>query len=88
MDQNKKSVDGIIQKLAIISDAIESLFPDGKCMIAFELKEKDYKTVQKNFRDIDRNYTQFKIDISNTEFIFLLDEMLNTDKDTLLKIPD
>jgi hypothetical protein len=88
MDENKKSVDGVIQKLAIISDAIESLFPDGKCMIAFELKEKDYKTVQKNFRDVDRNYKQFKIDISNTEFIFLLDELLNTEEGSLLKTPD
>ena len=88
MDENKKSVDGVIQKLAMISDAIENLFPEGKCMIAFELKKKDYKTVQKNFRDVDRNYKQFKIDISNTEFIFLLDELLNTEEGSLLKTPD
>jgi hypothetical protein len=37
-----------------------------------ELKYDDYKKVQKNFRDVDRDFKQFKIDISGIEFMFLL----------------
>ena len=73
MEENQKSIDGIIEKLALVADAIDSLFPDGKSAIAFELKSGDFKRVQNNFRQVDRTHKQFKIVISNTEFMFLLD---------------
>ena len=77
MAENQKSIDGIIEKLALIADATDSLFPEGRKAVVFELKQPDFKKVQNNFRDIDRMHKQFKIDISGIEFIFLLDESLN-----------
>jgi hypothetical protein len=71
MEENYKSIDGIIEKLALVSDAVDSLFPDGKSAVVFQLKNEDFKKVQNNFREIDSNHKQFKIDISGVEFIFL-----------------
>lgn len=77
MGQNQKSIDGLIEKLALIADATDNLFPNGRKAVVFELKYEDFKSVQSNFREIDREHKQFKIDISGIEFIFLLDESLN-----------
>ena len=78
MGETTKSIDGIIERLALIADGLQTLFPEGTMAIAMELKFDDYKKVQKNFRDVDRNFTQFKIDISGIEFMFLLkDESLS-----------
>jgi len=67
-----KSIDGIIEKLALVADGLQTLFPDGTVAIAMELNYDDYKKVQKNFRDVDRDFKQFKIDMSGIEFMFLL----------------
>jgi hypothetical protein len=83
MGESQKSIDGIIEKLAIVSDAVDDLFPSGRKAVVFELKEDDFKKVQNNFREIDRTHKQFKIDISGTEFIFLLDELLSDEKDKI-----
>ena len=37
MAENKESIDGIIEKLALITDASQSLFTDGKMVIVFVL---------------------------------------------------
>ena len=71
MEENNKSIDGIVEKLALIVEATETLFPDGKMAVVFQLNNVDFKRVQDNFREIDRGHNQFKIDISGTEFIFL-----------------
>jgi len=81
MAENQKSIDGIIEKLAIIAEASDELFPDGRKAMVFELKLKDFKKVQNNFRQVDQSHKQFKIDISGIEFIFLLDELLTDEKD-------
>ena len=81
MAENQKSIDGIIEKLALIADATDSLFPVGRKAVVFELPNKEFKKVQNNFRDIDKLHKSFKIDISGVEFIFLLDELLNDEKD-------
>lgn len=39
MEQNQESTDGDLEKLALISDAIENLFPDSQSAIIFELEE-------------------------------------------------
>jgi hypothetical protein len=74
MGENQKSVDGIIEKLALITDAVQTLYPNGKSAIVFELEYDDFKSMQRNFRDIDRQHKQFKIDISGVEIIFILEE--------------
>lgn len=83
MEENYKSIDGVIDKLALVSDALESLFPDGKSAVVFQLNTEDFKKVQNNFRDVDRNHKQFKIDISGIEFIFLEETSLTDEKDTV-----
>ena len=74
MAENQKSIDGIIEKLAMIVDAADELFPDGKMLLAFELKETEFKKVQGNFREIDKSFKQFKIEMSGNDIMFLLDE--------------
>lgn len=81
MAENKKSIGGSVEKLALISDVMDNMFPNGRKAVVFELKLDDFKKVQNNFREIDRSHKQFKIDISGTEFIFLLDELLSDEKD-------
>lgn len=83
MEENQKSIDGIIEKLALISDAVDEIFPSGKKAVVFELKDTEFKKVQYNFREVDRSHKQFKIDISGVEFIFLLDELLSDEKDKI-----
>ena len=83
MEENYKSVDGVIEKLALISDAVDSLFPDGKSAVVFQLNNEDFKKVQGNFREIDKNHKQFKIDISGVEFIFLEETSLTDEINTV-----
>ena len=77
MAENQKSIDGIIEKLAMIVDAADELFPNGKMLLAFELKETEFRKVQENFRDIDKSFKKFKIDLSGNDIMFLLDESSN-----------
>ena len=77
MAETNKSIDGIIEKLAMIVDAADELFPDGKMLLAFELKETEFKKVQGNFREIDKSFKQFKIEMSGNDIMFLLDESSN-----------
>ena len=81
MGENQKSVDGIIEKLALIADGLEELFPNGTIAVALELRKTEFKKVQKNFRTIDHAHKQFKIDLSGVEFMFLLNESSTDDVD-------
>ena len=83
MEENYKSVDGVIEKLAIISEAVETLFPEGKSAVVFQLNNEDFKRVQSNFREIDRSHKKFKIDISGVEFIFLEETSLTDEINTV-----
>jgi hypothetical protein len=83
MEENNKSIDGIVERLALIVEATDSLFPEGKMAVVFQLNEIDFKRVQDNFREVDRGHKQFKIDISGTEFIFLQETSLTDEKDKI-----
>jgi len=87
MDEDKEDIIGVMEKLALISDGIDSLFPNGKRVILLELGKDEYQSVVQNFRMGDRGSKKFSIDISGTEFIFVSDELLLDEKDILLKIP-
>ncbi len=84
MAETQESVVGVVEKLAMLSEATTELFPNGKVALIFELDETDFKSVQGNFRDVDRAYKQFKIDISGVEFMFLSDTSLNDGIDIVL----
>ena len=86
MEENQKSIDGIIEKLALIADGIETLFPESKTAIAIELEMDEYKKVQNNFRKIDHHHKQFMIEISTTQFMFLLGESSNVSSDKTSEI--
>lgn len=73
MEKNKDNPLGTIEKLALIAESVQSLF-SGKGTIIFELPKGEYKDVINNFREIDRHHKQFSMDISGTEFHFILME--------------
>ena len=73
MEENKNNTFGEIEKLALIAESVQSLF-SGKGTIIFELPKGDYNSVLNHFREVDRHHKQFSIDISGTEFHFILDE--------------
>lgn len=73
MGENKDNTFGTIEKLALIAESVQTLF-SGKGTIVFELPKGEYSSVINHFREVDRHHKQFSIDISGTEFIFILDE--------------
>ena len=73
MAENKNNTFGQIEKLALIAESIQTLF-SGKGTIIFELPKGEYASVINHFREIDRHHKQFSIDISGTDFHFILTE--------------
>lgn len=73
MAENKNNDIGKLKKLALIAEACQEVFL-GKGTIIFELEKDEYKEVISYFREIDRHHKQFSIDISGTEFHFMLNE--------------
>lgn len=73
MGQNQSNTLGTIEKLALIAESVQDLF-SGKGTIIFELPKGEYKSVINHFREIDRHHKQFSMDISGTEFHFILME--------------
>lgn len=73
MAENQKSVE-LLTKLAMITDAVQNTI-DGKATVVFEVNQQEYEKLYLQFESslIEEN-KQFKIDISGTDFIFLLDE--------------
>lgn len=73
MEENKNNTFGEINKLALIAESVQTLF-SGKGTIIFELPAGEYNSVIRHFREVDRHHKQFSIDISGTEFHFILNE--------------
>ena len=73
MAENKNNDLGELEKLALIAESAQSMF-SGKATIVFELPKGEYTSVINHFRDIDRHHKQFTIDISGTQFHFILNE--------------
>ena len=73
MEENKNNTLGTIEKLALIAESVQTLF-SGKGTIIFELPKGEYASVINHFREVDRHHKQFSMDISGTEFHFILDE--------------
>ena len=73
MAKDKDNDIGDLEKLALIAESVQTIFL-GKATIVFELDKKEYKRVINHFREIDRHHKQFSIDISGTEFHFILME--------------
>jgi hypothetical protein len=80
MEENKNTDIGTIEKLALIAESVQTLF-SGKGTIIFELPIGEYTSVINHFREVDRHHKQFSIDISGTEFHFVLMETPNSEKE-------
>jgi len=76
MAKTKEGINGLMQKLAQISDDLSTVFPNGKSVVVFSLNETDFNNTKLQVDNFG-NMNQFKIDISGIEFIFLKDELLN-----------
>ena len=74
MAENKSDTFGEIEKLALIAESVQTMF-SGKGTIIFELPKGEYNSVLNHFREIDRHHKQFSIDISGTEFHFILNDL-------------
>ncbi len=73
MAEDKNTGPRELEKLALIAESVQTMF-SGKGTIIFELPKGEYTSVINHFREIDRNHKQFSIDISGTEFHFILME--------------
>lgn len=73
MAENKDTSPRELEKLALIAESVQTMF-SGKGTIIFELPVGEYNSVINHFREIDRQHKQFTIDISGTEFHFILME--------------
>jgi hypothetical protein len=65
----------------MISESLGEVFPNGKSVVVFSLNEEDFNFTKAQVNNFDKNSTQFKVDISGIEFIFLKDELLNASED-------
>jgi hypothetical protein len=73
MAENKTNDLGELEKLALIAESLQTMFK-GRGSVAFELNKEEYTKMINHFREIDRHHKQFTIDISGTNFLFILDE--------------
>lgn len=78
MGENPKSFNQHLGELAEVADRVQNLYK-GKSTIVFELSTLEFATFKGLLDPNNLNEQQFKIDISGTEFIYLLDESLNDD---------
>jgi hypothetical protein len=72
-----------MEKFALLADAMENIYPQGRGVVVFELNEDDFNLTQKEMLIPTNVSSQFKVDISGTEFIFLKRELLNDETDTI-----
>jgi hypothetical protein len=74
MDKDKKSFDGILGKLALISEGLDQLYTGNKTVV-FEVSKDDFNSTINELTNVIGNEDKmFKIVISNIEFIFVLNE--------------
>lgn len=64
----------LLAKMAMITEAAQDAI-NGKVSIVYEVNKKDFFELYSTFeRNLDASKKQFKVEISGTDFIFLLDE--------------
>jgi hypothetical protein len=72
MAENKEDIE-FLGKLALIADASQNII-DGKLTVVYQLKKIQFLSIlEKLNRSYQENLTQFSIDISGIEFIFVLE---------------
>jgi hypothetical protein len=81
MEKIKDNVNGVLQKFALVADSLYEVFPNGKSVVVFSLNREDFDFMKAQVNNFNKGETQFKVDISGIEFIFLKDELLNDVED-------
>ena len=61
MEKNTEVIYGLIERMALVSDAIDSLFVNGKKVIVIELNKFDFEQTKRQFKNVDPKLNQFKI---------------------------
>jgi len=77
---------GNLSKLALITDGLQNLFPDGKSVIIVELNIFDFEKMKNISGNIGVMENQFKLDISGLEVVFLQENTYRENKIEELKI--
>jgi len=80
MEEAKKGA-RFLKRLAEIADLTQNTFK-GKSTIVFELELNEYQKAMDQVENVDWTLEQFKIDISGTDFIFLLQKSSTDDTET------
>lgn len=80
MAENQKNVSGIVENLAISTDKLQETYPNGKIAIIVELDKKSYIENQFNLDMFNQSTSQFKIDISGVEIIFIRENSIVEEK--------
>jgi hypothetical protein len=62
-----------IEKLAQVADILQDMYK-GRGVVVFELDRYDFDQALRSFDQVDLRSDKFKIDISGTEFIYMLRE--------------
>lgn len=83
MAENNEGVNRMMEKFALLADAMENIYPQGRGVVVFELNEDDFNLTQKEMLIPTNVSSQFKVDISGTEFIFLKRELLSDETNTI-----
>jgi hypothetical protein len=73
MGENQNDFENVLTSLALIVDGVQALYPKSKSVLIYELNYSDFNYVKSNFKNIKVDENQIKIDISNTEIIFILE---------------
>ena len=87
MAENQESTNDVIENLALITDAMQTIFPEGKMICVYELNEDEYKNVQKLFRKIDHHHNRFSVDISGLEHVFINGSIQEEIKEDVVEEP-
>lgn len=76
MEENNENL-GNLNKLALITDAIDNFIPNSKAIIVFELNSEQYNKIKSEFiGSVTPAHTnnKFSVDISGTEVVFILED--------------
>ena len=71
MAENKESNE-FLGKLAMIADASQSLI-EGKVSVVIEVYQQEFEIIKQNFSQ-NTAEDRFKVEISDVDFIFILDK--------------
>ena len=86
MGETKKNIQ-YLEKLASTSEGLRELFPEGEISIMLGLTTDQFKEIQRNFRTIDNNFNQFKIEFSDVE-LYLYDKNVEIKNDEVEPKPN